>query len=218
VRSVRAAVVSLLLIVPLLSSCASDDSAASVTAGAGATCSYPQGAQSAAKPVSPPSGIEPNTGSATVKLSLTGGDVTIAMDRTKTPCTIGSFVHLATAGYFNGTPCHRLTTSASLKVLQCGDPTGQGSGGPGYQFDDETDSSMKYPAGTVAMANSGANTNGSQFFLVYADSTLPPNYTVFGKITGGLDVLTKIAAKGVKGGGTDGAPAAPITITKVAVS
>ncbi len=214
-RSVHAAaVVALLLVVPFLSSCASGDNAAPAATGSGATCSYPPAAETAAKKVAPPSGIEPNTGSTTVKLSLTGGDVTITMDKAKTPCTVGSFTHLATAGYFDGTPCHRLTTAASLKVLQCGDPTGKGSGGPGYQFDDETDPTMKYPAGTVAMANSGPNTNGSQFFLVYADSTLPPSYTVFGKITGGLDVLTKIAAAGVAGGGSDGAPTKPITITK----
>ncbi len=140
------------------------------------------------------------------------------MDQATTPCTIGSFVHLARAGYFDDTKCHRLTTSASLKVLQCGDPSGTGSGGPGYSFADETNASMTYPAGTVAMANAGANTNGSQFFLVYADSQLPPDYTVFGKITSGLDVLTKIAAAGVFGGGEDGAPAAPATISKVTIA
>jgi len=215
VRSVHtAAVLALLLVVPMLSSCASSNDAAPATTGSGATCSYPPAAEAAAKKVAPPSGIEPNTGTATVTLSLTGGNVTIAMDKSNTPCTVGSFVHLVTVGYFDGTPCHRLTTAASLKVLQCGDPTGKGSGGPGYQFDDETDPTMKYPAGTVAMANSGPNTNGSQFFLVYGASTLPPSYTVFGKITGGLPVLTKIASAGVTGGGSDGAPTKPILITK----
>jgi len=139
------------------------------------------------------------------------------MDKSKTPCTVGSFVHLATTGYFDSTKCHRLTTSPSLGVLQCGDPSGTGSGTPGYSFADETTPSMTYPAGTVAMANAGPNTNGSQFFLVYADSMLQPNYTVFGKITGGLSVLTKIAAAGVQGGGQDGPPVSPITIAKVSV-
>lgn len=152
-----------------------------------------------------------------MSIALTGGVVTIAMDRAKTPCTIGSFVHLATAGYFDSTKCHRLTTANSLKVLQCGDPSGSGSGTPGYSFADETNASMTYPAGTVAMANAGPDTNGSQFFLVYGDSQLQPDYTVFGHITSGLDVLTKIAAAGVSGGGQDGAPASPITISKVTV-
>lgn len=195
---------------------AASGSASAASAGSGATCSYPPDG-SAAKAVTAPATTEPNSGTVTVDISLTGGDVKITMDRSKTPCTIGSFVHLAQVGYFADTKCHRLTTAASLKVLQCGDPSGTGSGGPGYSFADETNPSMTYPTGTVAMANAGPNTNGSQFFLVYADSTLNPNYTVFGTITGGLDVLTKIAAAGVSGGGQDGAPASPITITKVAV-
>ena len=185
--------------------------------GSDATCSYPSDGSTPAKTVTPPAAAEPRSGTVNVTISLTQGDVAVAMDRSKTPCTIGSFVHLATAGYFNDTKCHRLTTDPSLQVLQCGDPTGTGSGTPGYSFADETNASMTYPAGTVAMANAGANTNGSQFFLVYADSQLPPNYTVFGKITSGLDVLTKIAAVGTDNGTSDGGPKSPVTITKVTV-
>ncbi len=186
--------------------------------GANATCSYPSDGSTPAKPATAPPAAEPNTGTVNATLSLTGGDVVISMDRSKTPCTVGSFVHLAQSGYFDQTKCHRLTTADSLKVLQCGDPSGTGSGGPGYSFADETNPAMTYPAGTVAMANAGANTNGSQFFLVYADSQLPPDYTVFGKITGGLEVLTKIAAAGVSDGSQDGAPASPVTISKVTVA
>ncbi len=182
-----------------------------------AACSYPTSGTSV-KPVRPPADREPNAKTVKAILRLTGGDVQIVMDRSKTPCTVGSFEHLATTGYFDGTTCHRLTTGASLKVLQCGDPSGTGGGGPGYSFADETDPGMTYPAGTVAMANSGPNTNGSQFFLVYADSTLPPDYTVFGFITGGLDVLTKIAAVGVRGGGSDGPPADTVKIQEVATA
>jgi peptidyl-prolyl cis-trans isomerase B (cyclophilin B) len=186
--------------------------------GAQATCSYPSDGSTAAKPVTPPAASEPKSGTADVTIAVTGGEVKITMDRSKTPCTIGSFVHLATSGYFDGTKCHRLTTTDGLKVLQCGDPTGTGRGTPGYGFNDETNPSMSYPAGTVAMANTGQpGSNGSQFFLVYADSQLPPSYTVFGHITAGLDVLTKIGAAGVAGGGQDGAPASPITISKVTV-
>ena len=232
-RAVRARALALSAVLPILflSACASTSTAApaavastssapasalAAAAGSGATCSYPV-ADAAAKPATPPPGIQPKTGTASVTISLTGGDVKIAMDRSKTPCTIGSFTSLAKAGYFDGTTCHRLTTGSGLQVLQCGDPSGTGSGGPGYSFADETDPGMTYPAGTVAMANAGPNTNGSQFFLVYADSALPPSYTVFGKITDGLAVLTKIAGAGVSGGGADGPPASPVTISKVTV-
>ncbi len=154
----------------------------------------------------------------TAALQLTQGTVTVELLNSKAPCTVNSFTHLAQAGYYANTPCHRLTTSATLKVLQCGDPTGTGTGGPGYTFADENLSGATYPAGTVAMANSGPSTNGSQFFLVYGDSQLPPSYTPFGKVTGGLDVLQKIAAAGVKGGGQDGPPATPVTLKSVTVA
>jgi len=144
--------------------------------------------------------------------------VTIKLDRATSPCTVGRFVHLAEAGYFDNTPCHRLTASPTLSVLQCGDPSATGSGGPGYKFADETTPNMTYPAGTVAMANSGPNTNGSQFFLVYEDSTLPPDYTVFGTMTSGLDVIQGIAAKGITGSGNATKPVEPVTISTVTVS
>ncbi len=182
------------------------------------TCSYLADGESPAKPVDPPAAQEPDTGTATVELTMNGGIVTVGMDRAATPCTVGSFVHLAQAGYYTDTPCHRLTASPTLSVLQCGDPTGTGGGGPGYVFADETDPGMTYPAGTVAMANAGPDTNGSQFFLVYEDSKLPPSYTVFGQITGGMDVLNRIAEQGTTNGGPDGAPAEPVTISAVAVT
>lgn len=184
--------------------------------GGTASCAYPA-AGPAAKPATPPPATEPDTGSVTATIALPAGSVTVALDRATTPCTVGSFVHLAQSGYFDGTRCHRLTT-AGISVLQCGDPSGTGGGGPGYSFADETSPAMTYPAGTLAMANAGPDTNGSQFFLVYADSELPPDYTVFGRITAGLPVLTTIAAAGVKGGGSDGTPAAPATISKVTVA
>jgi peptidyl-prolyl cis-trans isomerase B (cyclophilin B) len=135
------------------------------------------------------------------------------------PCTVNSFLTLARSGFFGGTQCHRLT-SAGLYVLQCGDPSGTGQGGPGYQFDDEnlpTKSRPAYPRGTLAMANAGPGTNGSQFFLVYKDSEIDPNYSVFGKITKGLDVLDKIAAAGTddSNGAGDGHPKLEVTITRV---
>lgn len=147
-------------------------------------------------------------------LETSCGKVTLELDPAKAPHTVNSFVFLAGQHYFDHVPCHRLTTQG-IFVLQCGDPTGQGSGGPGYRFQDENLKGATYPAGTVAMANSGANTNGSQFFLVYKDTQLPPSYTPFGKVTGGLDVLQNIAAGGVVGGGSDGAPVAGVKMEKV---
>jgi len=123
------------------------------------------------------------------------GVITVKMLTTVTPCTTWSFRFLASRGYFNGTHCHRLTEQ-QIFVLQCGDPTGTGSGGPGYQFNDENLSGATYPAGTVAMANAGPNTNGSQFFFVWKDTSLPPDYTPFGTVIGGMNVLQKIAAAG----------------------
>src|SRR5262249_61606465 len=120
--------------------------------------------------------------------------------------------------YFAPSPCHRLTT-AGIFVLQCGDPTGTGTGGPGYTIPDENLSGATYAAGTVAMANTGqAHTGGSQFFLVYRDTQLPPSYTPFAKVTGGLDVLQQIAGLGTSTGGPDGAPRVRVVIDAVTVT
>jgi peptidyl-prolyl cis-trans isomerase B (cyclophilin B) len=130
-----------------------------------------------------------------VRFITTQGTITVRMLTSKAPCTTFSFRFLASKGYFNRTHCHRLTT-AGIYVLQCGDPTGTGSGGPGYAFNDENLAGATYPAGTVAMANAGPNTNGSQFFFTWKDTTLAPAYTPFGTVISGLDVLRKIAAAG----------------------
>ncbi|WP_431682065.1 peptidylprolyl isomerase [Kitasatospora sp. KL5] len=150
----------------------------------------------------------------TMSLDTSCGKITIALDAAKAPHTVNSFAFLSNEKYFDHTKCHRLTTEG-IYVLQCGDPTGTGSGGPGYQFADENLTGATYPAGTVAMANAGPGTNGSQFFLVYKDTQLPPNYTPFGKVTGGLDVVQNIAAGGVQGGGGDGAPVADMVLNSV---
>jgi peptidyl-prolyl cis-trans isomerase B (cyclophilin B) len=158
------------------------------------------------------------------------GAIGLHLDNLKSPCTVNNFTSLARQRYFDGTPCHRLTTSDSLGVLQCGDPTGDGSGGPGYRFpneyptnqyrltDPKMDQPVVYPRGTLAMANSGQGTNGSQFFLVYRDSMLPPTYTVFGTVdAAGLVVVDKIAAGGVQGGADDGKPTTTVNIASVTV-
>jgi peptidyl-prolyl cis-trans isomerase B (cyclophilin B) len=124
------------------------------------------------------------------------------------PCTTYSFRFLAEHGFFNWTHCHRLTVK-EIYVLQCGDPTGTGSGAPGYKFNDENLSGATYAAGTVAMANAGPDTNGSQFFFCWKNSSLiPPDYTPFGKVIQGMNVLRKIAAAGddSQNGAGDGYP------------
>ncbi|MFG1806994.1 peptidylprolyl isomerase [Streptomyces sp. NPDC049040] len=164
----------------------------------------------------------------TFTLQTTCGTIPIQLDAAKAPATVNSFKFLADKGFFDHTRCHRLTTTG-IYVLQCGDPTAQGSGGPGYTIPDENltglgkaDASgvVTYPAGTVAMANSGPNTGGSQFFLVYKDSPLQPNYTPFGTMSAdGLKVLDKIAAAGENSGGQgDGAPNATAVINKATVT
>ena len=161
-----------------------------------------------------------NSGSAQWVLTTNCGEIVIDLLPAKAPQTVSSFAFLTQQNYFNNIPCHRLTTSG-LYVLQCGDPTGTGTGGPGFSFEDEnlpTDvSGTNYPAGTVAMANSGPNTNGSQFFIVYGDTTLNPAYTIFGTVTKGLDIVAAIAAQGVAGGEADGAPAQPIGILSASI-
>jgi peptidyl-prolyl cis-trans isomerase B (cyclophilin B) len=234
------ALTGLLLAVPLLASCAPPSSTPAPASSASAVpsraatsapadadpagCEYPAEG-TAAKPVQPPPTGDVET-SGTVKYTLqfngdapgeTGGDVTITMDRSKTPCTVNSFASLAEQGYFDDTACHRLGDSG-LFVLQCGDPTGSGSGGPGYSFADELSGEESYESGVVAMANAGPDTNGSQFFLVWEDSQLPPAYTVFGTMdAGSRDVVAQIAGEGQDGSYGDGTgkPNNPAKITQV---
>ncbi|HWT50347.1 MAG TPA: peptidylprolyl isomerase, partial [Mycobacterium sp.] len=197
------------------------------SANLGANCQYPASPDPAAKPVKPPRTGKVPTDPAQVSASMTTsqGNIGLMLANNESPCTVNSFASLIGQGFFNKTKCHRLTTSDTLGVLQCGDPKGDGTGGPGYQFaneyptdqyppnDPKLQEPVLYPRGTLAMANAGPNTNGSQFFMVYKDSQLPPQYTVFGTIQGdGLATLDKIAKAGVAGGGEDGAPANEVTI------
>ena len=155
----------------------------------------------------------------TAAIRTNRGTITVKLLNSQATCTVNSFVSLTEQKYFNKTHCHRLTTSG-IYVLQCGDPTGTGSGGPGYKFSNENLTGAKYTAGTVAMANSGANTNGSQFFLVYKNSlTLPADYTPFGTITGGLNIIQKVAKAGSdnSNGSGDGHPKEKVEITSVTI-
>ncbi|WP_245233128.1 MULTISPECIES: peptidylprolyl isomerase [Microbacterium] len=205
----------------VLSGCSGDASsspttppAASPTAADG--CGYVAGGGAAREVTVPPA--DPTvSGTVTAVLQTSAGDIPMTLDADAAPCTVGSFVSLAEQAYYADTSCHRLTTSG-IFVLQCGDPTGTGRGGPGYSYPDELAGTETYPAGTVAMANAGPDTNGSQFFLVYDDTELAPDYTVFGQLSAeGLEVVRTIAAAGAEGGRPDGAPATPVTITGVTV-
>jgi peptidyl-prolyl cis-trans isomerase B (cyclophilin B) len=143
------------------------------------------------------------------------GVITVRMLTDKAPCTTFSFRFLASQGYYNQTHCHRLTVQG-IFVLQCGDPTGTGSGGPGYAFNDENLAGATYPAGTVAMANAGPNTNGSQFFVISGPSgvRLPPQYSLFGKVVSGLDVVATIDALGT----SSGKPKERVTIASMTIT
>lgn len=215
------------LTLTLLAGCASSSGASSSgetapappstenVTGEDGTCAYLPSGESVVDGITAPSATPDAAASATLQTSV--GDIAITFD-TPTPCTTGSFASLAEQGYFDGTECHRLTTEG-IFVLQCGDPSGTGRGGPGYAFADELDGSETYPAGTVAMANAGPNTNGSQFFLVYADTPLPASYTVFGHMdAAGIQAITDVATDGTATGGPDGAPGTPVEISAVTIS
>ena len=155
----------------------------------------------------------------TFTLKTNCGEIVIEADGVKAPVTVIALAALAKGGFFNQTICHRLTTN-NIYVLQCGDPTATGSGGPNFSYRDENlpqAAEANYPAGVVAMANSGANTNGSQFFIVYEDTSLPPSYTIWGKVTKGLEIVQSIAKEGVINGKSDGLPKRTIAIEKVKV-
>ena len=142
-----------------------------------------------------------------LKLATNCGDIVIEMDAKTAPKTTQSMAFLAGQGYYTDSECFRLTVEG-LFVLQCGSPTNDGQGGPGYSVPDENlpaAGTDNYPAGTVAMANAGAGTSGSQFFIVYKDTTLGPDYSIWGKVVSGLDVVKNVAAAGVQTGA--GAPA-----------
>jgi peptidyl-prolyl cis-trans isomerase B (cyclophilin B) len=165
----------------------------------------------------------PTKGTATLLMNTNQGDLTLTLDRTKAPCAAASFVFLAQQKFFDGSPCHREVNEPTFGVLQCGDPTGSGAGGPTYKFAQEIPAGTTYPRGTIAMANTGQpNSTGSQFFLCFTDTQLSPDYTPVGTVdAAGLAVLDKIAAAGNDGsfeaqaGG--GAPKLPVTINTMSV-
>jgi peptidyl-prolyl cis-trans isomerase B (cyclophilin B) len=198
--------------------------AASASAAASATPSSSATSAASATPVASASApanssLVPSPALAKSKLwngtlQLAGSTLGLQLDGAKAPQAVANFLSLANKGFFNGISCHRLTT-AGIYVLQCGDPKGDGTGGPGYNWGpiENAPKDNVYKAGVLAMARVGGNASsmGSQFFIVYQDSTIPSDnvggYTVFGKVTSGLNAVTAIAKGGVAGGGSDGKPA-----------
>ena len=213
---------------PKATASASATSSAAAVAEPAHHCTYTS--NGSGKPSLPTASPDYNA-SYTAAINTNLGKIGISLLNSKATCTVNSFVHLAETNFFNNTQCWRVSNSSGLYLLQCGDPNATaksklscssstlGSGGPGYQFADENLTGATYPAGTVAMANGGANTNGSQFFLVFKSTTLPASYTPFGKITSGLDILQNVAKAGtsctIQAGG--GVPKKKVIINSVTV-
>jgi len=218
--AVLAVVVALLLVALMVALLNDDDDVGSASATTGATDSSAAEATPGAYLLPDPSVAEGRAWTGTISTDV--GSIGIELDGAAAPQAVASFVSLARQGFFDGTSCHRLVTEG-IKVLQCGDPTGTGNGGPGYTFGpvENAPADDVYPASTIAMARvpGDAASMGSQFFLVYEDSTIPADqaggYTVLGRMTSGLDVVTAVADAGVQGGGPDGRPATGVTIQGV---
>lgn len=213
---------------PKATASASATSSAAAVAEPAHHCTYTN--NGSGKPSLPTASPDYNA-SYTAAINTNLGKIGISLLNSKATCTVNSFAHLAETNFFNNTQCWRVSNSSGLYLLQCGDPNATaksklscssstlGSGGPGYQFADENLTGATYPAGTVAMANGGANTNGSQFFLVFKNTSLPASYTPFGKITSGLDILQNVAKAGtsctIQAGG--GVPKEKVIINSVTV-
>ena len=202
-------------------------------------CSYPSASAGTVVKSSLPTASPDYKATYTASIKTNLGPITIDLANSKATCTVNSFVHLASDNFWNNTQCHRLSTTDGLYMLQCGDPTAKasqtlscssatlGTGGPGYEFASEnlptagSSGSVTYKAGTVAMANSGGATNGSQFFLVFKNTTLGPDYTPFGTITSGLDILQNVAKAGTSctfAGAGGGVPKDKVDIDSVSIT
>jgi peptidyl-prolyl cis-trans isomerase B (cyclophilin B) len=201
-------------------------------------CSYTSSSAGSVVKSSLPTASPDYKAAYTASINTNLGPITIDLANSKATCTVNSFAHLASDNFWNNTQCHRLSTTDGLYMLQCGDPTAKasqtlscssatlGSGGPGYEFASEnlptagSSGSATYKAGTVAMANSGGATNGSQFFLVFKNTTLGPDYTPFGTITSGLDILQNVAKAGTSctfAGAGGGVPKDKVIIDSVSI-
>ncbi|TDW66554.1 peptidyl-prolyl cis-trans isomerase B (cyclophilin B) [Kribbella pratensis] len=180
------------------------------------TCEFtPTPENPAAKPVRIPSAKARAKGTVDVFFVTNYGPFVVRMDRANAPCGVHNFVHLVKSRFYDSTQCFRLTNSARLGVLQCGDIYRQEEGGPGYKFPDEVTGQETYPRGTVAYGNQGPGTNGSEFFVVHSFANIAPNYTVLGHVIAGMSTFDRMVAAGIADPDQDGPPVKPIRIYKV---
>jgi peptidyl-prolyl cis-trans isomerase B (cyclophilin B) len=228
-----------------VSATASPSATATASASAAAVaepathCSYTSASAGSVVKSSLPTASPDYKAAYTASINTNLGPIKIDLANSKATCTVNSFAHLASDDFWNNSQCHRLSTSGGLYMLQCGDPTAKasqklscssatlGTGGPGYDFASEnlptagSSGSVVYKAGTIAMANSGGATNGSQFFLVFKNTTLGPDYTPFGTITSGLDILQNVAKAGTSctyAGAGGGVPKEKVVIDSVSIN
>ncbi|GLZ42744.1 peptidylprolyl isomerase [Actinokineospora sp. NBRC 105648] len=172
----------------------------------------------AARPVRVPRATAKSHGTVDITIRTNYGTLQLELNRDNAPCAVHNLLHLARADFYDHSQCWRLTNSARLGVLQCGDIYRAEEGGPGYKFKDEVTGKETYPRGTIAMGNQGPGTNGSEWFIVHSFANISPVYTVLGHVTRGLDVLDRIVAAGISpDGATDGAPKRPVVIKDVRV-
>jgi len=222
---------------PKASATASPSASASATAAAitepAHQCTYTSTASAGQHPSLPPA-TPAWSATYTATISTNRGPISVKLANSTATCAVNSFVHLAQANFWNSTQCHRVSNDGGLYMLQCGDPTAKasatlacsgsknvaGSGGPSYTFGDESLKGATYPAGTLAMANGGPNTNGSQFFLVFKNTSLPASYTPFGTITSGLGILQNVGKAGTTctyPGSGGGVPKEKVIINSVSI-
>jgi peptidyl-prolyl cis-trans isomerase B (cyclophilin B) len=217
---------------PKASATASPSASASAISEPAHHCTYKSAAAAGSTP-SLPTATPDFSATYTATINTNRGPISIKLANSTATCAVNSFVHLAQTNFWNSTQCHRVSNDGGLFMLQCGDPTAKasktlacsganqaGSGGPSYTFGDEALKGATYPAGTLAMANGGPNTNGSQFFLVFKKTDLPASYTPFGTITSGLDILQNVAKAGTTctyQGAGGGVPKEKVIINSVSI-
>jgi peptidyl-prolyl cis-trans isomerase B (cyclophilin B) len=211
---------SFLVVAGLVATTLTTTTAAAAPTGRGPTptvqCQFtPTPENPAAKPVTIPSSTALAKGTVDVYFLTNYGPFVVRMDRTNAPCGVANFVHLTKSRFYDRTQCFRLTNSARLGVLQCGDIYRQEEGGPGYKFPDEVTGKETYPRGTVAMGNQGPGTNGSEFFVVHSFANIPPNYTVLGHVIFGMSAFDRMVKAGIADPDQDGPPVRPIRLLKV---
>jgi peptidyl-prolyl cis-trans isomerase B (cyclophilin B) len=193
---------------------ASTSRSAAPTGAPVSPCEYSADASPGAVAVEGFPASTPNTKASSVTFATDNGPVKIELDPAAGPCSVEAIRYLVGKRFYDATSCHRLTTNPSLGVLQCGDPSGTGTGTPGFRYDDKLPARGAYVRGVVAMANAGPGTNGSQFFIVHGAAQINPDYPVIGKVVAGMEVVDRIVAGGVEDGAQDGKPATPLTFIR----